>query len=1189
MTKINYKLILLGLLLMTILVGITTISAANTTATPQPTIDNQVTTSTPEIDTQVISDTSNNTISDNQKIRSTDKIQSDDNKNVKIEDNLKSDDNNIKNTVVSTNSKNNIKEATLNSTSTSINNDNAITYNNVTSQSKTSSKVKTSNLISTNTVINPINAHVSTKIQLNATVEDKYGFNMNSGTVRFRINGATIGVTNVTNGIASLYYYTPRTAGNYTIQAVYSGNGNYLASQKSTILYNNAVTYTTVSMPYITSNPSTKIQLNATVKDKNGNYINTGTVRFRINGATIGVTNVTNGIASLYYYTPRTVNYYTLQAVYSGSNNYASSTTTSTLNVKSTTSTITYITPITASPSTKIQLNATVTDKNGNKVNEGTVRFKINGATINIASVNNGVASLYYYTPRTVGNYSIQAIYSGTYNYATSQKTTTLTNNIPGVKTYIQLDDITALKSSKIDLTAHLVDENSNEVLDGSVTFKINGATIKTVPVDFGIANITYNTPMTPGIYTIQAIYNPTSGYKSSTTTVKLTVLNNKIKTLISTDSSYNAKEGQEIAIPVYVTDNNYNNIESGTVNYYINNDLIGSEDLSNGEAILYYYAPTTAGTYTLKVKYIDDTGLYSSNEMGSTLTVTPNQKSTTTTIQSVNTYPWTTVTLTATVEYSSSNYLNTGTVSFYINGAYIGTSSVYHDVATISYVSPKSAGTYTLKAVYNGNTNYATSSDTSTLTVTDTTIYVSVYGSDSSGTGTINNPYHTLYTAIQKTPNGGTVKLLSGTYTSLGNENVIDIYKNIAIVGDSDTIISINDEYRGIFFIPENYKVSMKDITFKNNYVDTLILNAGTSTITNCNFDNNEGSLTGAINNFGTMTISNSELNSNYGGQGGAINNEGTLTLNTCTLDYNSALNGGAINNTGTLTISNSEINHNSVSNGRGGAIASSGNMRIIYSTISYNTAEGSSDESVGDDLGTGNGGAIYLTNGITTINNTSLTNNVADYYGGAIFAYDIDNDESNTFKINIIDSELTSNSADYGGAISNGLGIYVGGTMTITGSEINNNKATDYGGAITNAADLAISNSNINSNTASYGGAIDNDWTLRLTNSDLNYNTATDKGGAIFTTQHTEIKGCTFDSDKAAYGGALCNVGGQGDGYLHVTQSSFTRNSNYAFYNYNLEYSDIYCEYNYWGASYPIWSNVLYNVNTPTHWNKS
>ncbi|GAB4315467.1 MAG: hypothetical protein Kow0019_15620 [Methanobacteriaceae archaeon] len=76
----------------------------------------------------------------------------------------------------------------------------------------------------------------------------------------------------------------------------------------------------------------------------------------------------------------------------------------------------------------KVELAAQVEDENGNPVNEGQVRFSVNGSIVGTADVVNGQAIYTYQIPRSwkAGSYPILAEYLGTGNYQASSGTATL-------------------------------------------------------------------------------------------------------------------------------------------------------------------------------------------------------------------------------------------------------------------------------------------------------------------------------------------------------------------------------------------------------------------------------------------------------------------------------------------------------------------------------------------------------------------------------------------------------------------------------------------------------------------------------------------------------------------------------------------------------------------------------------------
>jgi hypothetical protein len=153
----------------------------------------------------------------------------------------------------------------------------------------------------------------------------------------------------------------------------------------------------------------------------------------------------------------------------------------------------------------------------------------------------------------------------------------------------------------------------------------------------------------------------------------------------------------------------------------------------------------------------------------------------------------------------------------------------------------------------------------------------------------------------------------------------------------------------------------------------------------------------------------------------------------------------GGAIANFGELTLSDIRIINNSAEFG-GGGISNEGGLLIHNSTIAFNL--------VGD---SGIGGGV-------------------ENFGGSIL---------------IIDSRISQNSAEFGGAIDNF------GQLQILHSTLDNNQGM-VGGAIGNTGELLMVNSTISGNSAASGGGIDNfQGQVELLHVTIAGNSATEGGG--------------------------------------------------------------------------------------------
>ena len=406
--------------------------------------------------------------------------------------------------------------------------------------------------------------------------------------------------------------------------------------------------------------------------------------------------------------------------------------------------------------------------------------------------------------------------------------------------------------------------------------------------------------------------------------------------------------------------------------------------------------------------------------------------------------------------------------------------------------------------------------------------IYVNSQGNDSWNglnstwtTGTLNGPKATIKNATTTVKNGGTVYIANGTY----NENNIQINNDMTIIGASQKNTIINGgkaagSLATIFIIPSGVNITISDLTIENGY--------------NGNDGTNNG-LGGAINNKGTLTLNSVTFKDNEAAEyGGAIYNTGNLNVNTCTFNnnivtdkVNDGCNGGAIYNTGKLTVNGSTFNNNTSTN-NGGAIFNNQEGRLIIRNSTF-TKNISSEKGYGGAIG--NDGSSIISDSIFTLNSAAP--------GGAI---------ANMGSMNITSCTFNNNFATmFGGAVLNA------GNLNITGCNFNYNNANQgNGGAIGSIGQLTIGNNNtFTKNIAYNGGAIFNADKLTITkNNTFTNNQATSNGGAIYNSLfemdgqnyvgNLNIEGNIFKGNTASYGGAIEN-----DGILTVKTSTFTDNT--------------------------------------------
>ncbi len=336
-------------------------------------------------------------------------------------------------------------------------------------------------------------------------------------------------------------------------------------------------------------------------------------------------------------------------------------------------------------------------------------------------------------------------------------------------------------------------------------------------------------------------------------------------------------------------------------------------------------------------------------------------------------------------------------------------------------------------------------------------------------------------------------------------------------------------------------------------------------------------------------------------------------------TISGNDAVRVFIVNEGVTFNLLGLTISHGLVVGDDGGGIYNGGRSTVNVSncTFSGNSAE------YGDGGVHGEGGAIFNgQNGTLNVGNSAFAGNSA-YYGGGVYNAGTLTVRSSTFSDNYTISPYAAmgsgggvlNDGDYGAtavvsdsafadnvAISRGGGISAGGTMTVTNSTFDGNRAS-HGGGISDlgGTTLTVSNSTFSGNTATSGGGITivfvgrvtishsifdgnrgggvDSWnsmltvtsstftdnsangagggilsqfhpsamdnfvggTLIVSNSTFSGNSAVEGGGGIGASGTLTVTNSTFDSNSAEYGGGIFDI----EGTATVTNSSFDSNS--------------------------------------------
>jgi hypothetical protein len=429
-------------------------------------------------------------------------------------------------------------------------------------------------------------------------------------------------------------------------------------------------------------------------------------------------------------------------------------------------------------------VSLSVTISGAGAVPSGTATFqaKIGSgsfSTISAVSLNSGGSASATYIPQSVGNYQFQVIYSGDSNYAgATSSAASLTVNkgtaLVGAATFSPSSPI--LLGTSITVSVSVTSPNGATAPTGNVQFQVsNGSGF----VNFGSlaalvggsASISYK-PASATTYSFDAVYQGDSNYVTGTTgvaSVPLTV--NKLTPTVSAPTlnpSGSTTVGTSVSLSVTVVGVT-GFTPSGTATFQVKigegsySDIGLAVTLSGGSAST-TYTPQSAGSYQFQVVYSGDSNY--TLLTGSAASLTVNKGSA---LVGAATFSpaspigfGSSVTVSVSVTSPNGTTAPTGNVQFQvsINGggfANFGSlASLLGGSASNSY-TPSTATTYNFKAVYQGDSNYASGTigaASVTLTVKDS-LTVSV----SPTTGILDVGQNKVFTAAA---GGG-----SGSYTS--------------------------------------------------------------------------------------------------------------------------------------------------------------------------------------------------------------------------------------------------------------------------------------------------------------------------------------------------------------------------------------------------------------------------------------
>ena len=418
---------------------------------------------------------------------------------------------------------------------------------------------------------------------------------INEGTIAFYINDEHLGSVPVVSGLVSISY-VPLNAKTYTVKAIYTDSNNLLNGENST-LYNVVPADSMITIGDINGTVGHDIVISVNITSSNNLTVNEGIVTFFDGSAQIGESPVSDGVANLTY-APTTAGKHKITSVYSACN-YQSSNSSYDIIVNKASTELIFNDIVAVEYQTASSFIVNI-KSDSNIIQEGKIKFYINGSEIKYQSVTNGLVVFDYVSP-DVGTFDIVAIFEETDNYLASNATSTFT--VEKLSTTISASAVTTVYNSGKYLVATLTDSQSNPINGVTVTIKLSNGKTATPTTDKN-GHIKFLTNgLAPKTYTVTISFDGNTKYDKSTKSVKVTVKKATPKLTAKAKTFKKSVKTKKYTVTLKTNQNKF--MKNTKVTIKVNKKTYTTKTNSKGVATFKLTQLTKKGKYTAVVKYI--------------------------------------------------------------------------------------------------------------------------------------------------------------------------------------------------------------------------------------------------------------------------------------------------------------------------------------------------------------------------------------------------------------------------------------------------------------------------------------------------------------------------------------------------------------------------------------------------------
>jgi hypothetical protein len=548
-----------------------------------------------------------------------------------------------------------------------------------------------------------------------------------TGAVTFAVDGVAQGVATLNGGKATLSDSSLSVATNHQVTAVYSGDGNFQASDNTAAPLTQVVSKSTTKTTVTTDSSAVTGQLLTLTASVGavapGAGVPSGTVTFTVDGANLTTTAaVSNSGVATFLDSGLNTGTHTISATYTGDSNFygsGSGSVSVTVSKANTTTTVT-------GPGTTVfgQLATFVATISpvlpGGGVPTGTVTFVIDNANQPTSVfLNNGLATLVTKT-FAVGGHTIGAIYAGDSNYVGSNDTGTPANVT--VTKSASTTTVTSAGASvfgqPVTFTAAITaTAPGSGTPTGQVTFAIDGiGQAPPLTLSGGQATLVYSA-LGAGTHSITATYTGDGNFSGgNNTTAPYLQTVNAASTTTTVTSSGAVVYGQPVTLFATVAPVSPGaGTPTGLVTFAADGVNLTPAATLNSSGVAAFVDTTLAvGTRQITASYAGD-GLDFAPSNSATFNENVGQDITKTAVtsSSVNSVYGQTVTFSATITAAApGGGAPTGFVTFAFDGAHQSPAALIQSgVATFS-ANVLAVGARSITAIYGGDPNFFASSN---------------------------------------------------------------------------------------------------------------------------------------------------------------------------------------------------------------------------------------------------------------------------------------------------------------------------------------------------------------------------------------------------------------------------------------------------------------------------------------------